>query len=97
MVGEREYFFKSVGDLCLVADVPRIKRSIIVALDDVKDSYRVTASKQSNYDVATDETAAADDEERVALWGGHGVYGTSKCCNKSSHLFPSCMQSDAIT
>lgn len=91
MVGGGEYLFKSVGDLCLVADVPRIKRSIIVTLDDVKDSYRVAASKQSNYDVATDETAAADDEEGVALWGGHGVCGTSKCFNKSSHLFPSFM------
>jgi hypothetical protein len=92
VVKGREYLFKSVGDLCLVADVPRIKRSVVVALDDVKDSYRVAASKQSNYDVATDETAAADDEERVALWGGHGVYGTSKCANKSSHLFPSFIQ-----
>ena len=92
MVGGREYLFDSVGDLCLVADVPRIKRSIIVALNDVKDSYRVTAGKQSIYDVATDETAASDDEERVALWGGHGKYGTSsKYFNEWSDLFPSCI------
>ncbi len=77
MVGERKYLFDSVGYLCLVAYVPRIKGSIIVALNDVKDSYRVTARKQSLYDVATEETAAADDEERVSLWGGHGS-GTSK-------------------
>jgi len=61
----------------LVADIPRVKRRIIVALNDVKDSYRVTAREQSIHDVTTDETAAADDEERVALWGGHGVYGSS--------------------
>jgi hypothetical protein len=92
VVGGREYLFDSVGDLCLVADVPRIKRCISVALNDVKDSYRVTAGKQSIYNVATDETAAADDEERVALWGGHGVYGTSsKCSTKWSDLFQSCI------
>jgi hypothetical protein len=89
VVGIREYLFDGVGDLCLVTDVPRIKRGIIVALNDVKDSYRVTAREQSNYDVATDETAATYDEKRVALWGGHGVYGSSKCCNKWSDLFPS--------
>jgi hypothetical protein len=66
----------------LVADVPRIKWSIIVALNDVKDSYRVTARKQSIYDVATEETAAAYDEEGVALWGGHvTVTEWSDLCN----------------
>ena len=59
----------------MVADVPRIKWSVIVTLNDVKNSYRVIARKQSIYDVATEETAAADDEERVALWGGGGHGG----------------------
>ena len=68
MVREKKYLFDSIGDLCLVADVPGIKRSVIVALNDVKDSYRVTTRKQSIYDVATKETATADDEEGVALW-----------------------------
>ena len=61
------YFFDGVGDLCLVADVTRIKRSIMMALNDVKDGYRVTARKQSFYDMPTEETAATDDEESVAL------------------------------
>lgn len=42
-----------------------------MALNDVKDGYRVTAGKQSFYDMSTEETAATDDEESVALWGGH--------------------------
>ena len=37
----------------------------MVALNDVEDGYRVTASEQGIYDVAAEETAAADDEERV--------------------------------
>jgi len=37
------YFFDGVGDLCLVADVTRIERSIMIALNDVKDGYWVTA------------------------------------------------------
>jgi hypothetical protein len=43
----------------------------MIALNDVKDGYRVTARKQGFYDMPTEETAATDDEERVALWGGH--------------------------
>ena len=51
----------------MVADVTRIKRSIMMALNDVKDGYWVTARKQSFYDVPTEETATTDDEESVAL------------------------------
>jgi hypothetical protein len=97
VVGGREYLFDSVGDLCLVADVPWIKRSIIVALNDVKDSYRVAAGKQSIYDVVTDETAAADDEERVALWGGHGGMVRVNAATNGPIFFHTFMQSDAIT
>jgi len=68
-----KYLFDSVGYLCLVADITRIKRGVIVALNDVKDCYRVTAHKQSIYDVTAEETAAANDEEGVAVLGGHGV------------------------
>jgi hypothetical protein len=66
MVGQREYLFESVRDLRLIADVTRVKRSVMVALDDVKDGDRVTAGKQSLYDVSAEKTAAANDEERVA-------------------------------
>ena len=55
----------------MVADVARIKRSIMIALNDVKDGYRVAARKQGFYDMPTEEAAATYDEERVALWGGH--------------------------
>jgi hypothetical protein len=67
----KKNLFDSIGDLCLVADITRIKRSVIVPLNDVKDGYRVTARKQRIYDVAAEETTAADDEERVAGWGEH--------------------------
>ena len=40
----------------------------MVALDDVKDSDGVTTRDQSLDYVTTEETAAADDEKRVALW-----------------------------
>lgn len=43
----------------------------MIALNDVKDGYRVTARKQGLYDMPTEEAAATDDEESVALWGGH--------------------------
>jgi hypothetical protein len=45
----------------------------MVALDDVKDGDRVTAGKQSLYDVSAEETAATDDEERVAKHGTMSV------------------------
>src|SRR5258708_24875323 len=69
----KKNLFDSIGDLCLVADITRIKRSVVVPLNDVKDGYRVTARKQCIYDVATEETAATNDEERVAGWGEHMV------------------------
>jgi hypothetical protein len=87
VVGGREYLLDSVRDLCLFANVPRIKRGIVVALNDVKDSYRVTASKQSIYDVATEETAAADDEEGVALWGGHVMVRVYAATNINRPIF----------
>ena len=43
-----------------------------MTLDDVKYGHWITARDQSLYDMPTEETAAADDEESVALWGGHG-------------------------
>jgi len=55
----------------LVADVTRVKGSVVIALHNVKDSYWVTACEQSVYDVPTEETATADDEETVAVCGGH--------------------------
>jgi hypothetical protein len=67
VVGEQEYLFDSVRDLGLVADVARVKRSVMVALNDVKDGYSVTACDQGIYDVTTEKTAAADDEERVGV------------------------------
>jgi hypothetical protein len=51
----------------LVADVTGVKGNVVIALNDVKDGYWVTARDQSVYDVATEETTAADDEESVAL------------------------------
>ena len=66
MAGEGEYLFDSVRDLCLVADVTRVKWSVMIALNDVKNGHRVTTGEQSLYDVAAEETAAADDEEGVA-------------------------------
>jgi hypothetical protein len=66
-MGEGEYLFDSIRDLCLVADVTRVKRSVIVALNDVKNGYGITAGKQSIYNVAAEKTAAADDEESVAV------------------------------
>jgi|SRR6266850_925212 len=65
------YFFDSVGDLGLVADVTRVERRVMMALNDVKYGHWITARDQSLYDMPTEETAAADDEESVALWGGH--------------------------
>lgn len=67
MVGEGEYLFDSIRDLRLVADVTGVKRSVIVALNDVKNGYGITAGKQGIYDVAAEKTAAADDEESVAV------------------------------
>lgn len=66
MAGEGEYLLDSVRDLYLVADVTRVKRSVMIALNDVKNGHRVTTGEQSLYDVAAEETAAADDEEGVA-------------------------------
>lgn len=66
------YLFESVRYLCLVADVTRVKGCVMMALNNVKDGYWVAACKQSFYDVSTEETAAANDEESVALpCGGH--------------------------
>ena len=67
VVREREYLFDSVRDLGVVADVARVKRGVVVALNDVKDGDSVTACEQGIYDVTTEKTAAADDEERVWL------------------------------
>jgi hypothetical protein len=67
VVEEGEYLFDSIRDLCLVTDVTRVKRSVIVALNDVKNGYGITAGKQSIYNVAAKETAATDDEESVAV------------------------------
>jgi hypothetical protein len=65
------YFFDSVGDLGLVADVTRVEWRVMMALDDVKYGHRITARDQSLHDMSTEETTATDDEESVALWGGH--------------------------
>lgn len=76
-----------VRDLCLVADVTRIKGSIMIALNDVKDGYWVTARKQSLYDMPTEETATTDDEESVALLGGHENKNEINLLAGSCHLF----------
>jgi hypothetical protein len=67
-VGVRgRYFFDGVRDLDLVADVTRVKWRIMMALNDVKNGHWITARDQSFHDMPTEETAAADDEESIAL------------------------------
>jgi hypothetical protein len=56
-----------VRNLCLVTYIARVKRSVVISLDDVKDSDGVTTHDQSLNYVATEEAAAANDEKRVAL------------------------------
>ena len=51
----------------MVTDVARVKGSVVIALDDVKNSDGVTTGEQSFNYVTTEETATADDEKRVAL------------------------------
>jgi hypothetical protein len=65
------YFFDSVRDLGLVADVTRVKGRVMIALDDVKYGHWITTRDQSLNDMPTEKTATADDEESVALRGGH--------------------------
>jgi hypothetical protein len=52
----------------LVTDVAGVKGCVVVALDNVKDSDGVTTRDQSLNYVTAKETAAANDEKRVALW-----------------------------
>jgi len=59
----------------------------MIALNDVKDGYWVTARKQSLYDMPTEETATTDDEESVALLGGHENKNEINLLAGSSHLF----------
>jgi len=68
---KEDNLFDGVRDLCLVANVARIKWSVVIALNDIKDGHWVTARDESFYDVPAEETAATDDEESVALRGGH--------------------------
>jgi hypothetical protein len=56
----------------LVANIARIEGRIVVALDDIKDGDGIPAREQGLHDVPTEETAAADDKESVAVCGGHG-------------------------
>lgn len=62
-----KYLSNGVGDLGLVTDIAGVEGSVVIALDDVKDSDGVSTRNQSFNDVTTEETAAADDEKRVAL------------------------------
>ena len=59
----------------------------MIALNDVKDGYWVTARKQSLYDMPTEETATTDDEESVALLGGHENKNEINLLAGSCHLF----------
>jgi hypothetical protein len=51
----------------LVTDIARVKGSVVISLDDVKDGDGVTTRDQSLNYMATEEAAAANDEKRVAL------------------------------
>jgi hypothetical protein len=69
-VGDGEgsrYLANGVRNLGLVTDIAGVKGSVVIALDDVKDSDGVTTRDQSFNYVTTEETAAADDKKRVAL------------------------------
>ena len=59
---------KGIRNLGLVTDVARVKGCVVVALDNVKDSDGVTTRDQSLNYVTAKETAAANNEKRVALW-----------------------------
>ena len=59
----------------------------MIALNDVEDGYWVTARKQSIYNMPTEETATTDDEESIALWGGHENKKEINLLAVSCHLF----------
>jgi len=65
--GGAKYLSNGVRNLCLVTDVAGVKGSVVIALDDVKDSDGVTTCDQSFNYVTTEETAAADDKKSIAL------------------------------
>ena len=56
----------------LLADVARVERHVVVALDNVEDGHGVTAGQKGFDNVPSEKAAAADDQVDVSLASGHG-------------------------
>ena len=66
------YLAQRVGDLLLLADVSRVERHVVVALNDVEDGHGVPAGEKGFDNVPSEKAAAADDQVDVSLASRHG-------------------------
>ena len=61
----RTYLAQRIRDLLLFADVARVEWDVVMPLYDVEYGHRITASNEGFYDMAPEETAAANNEVNV--------------------------------
>ena len=59
---DRAHLAQSVRDLFFLADITRVERNVMVALDNVENGHGVAPSEKGLHNMPSKKTAATDDE-----------------------------------